>query len=57
MKVKLDALSLNVLESGEGEPALRFLHYLGWFRAHLELRYRTALLNISLYSLRSTRLG
>ena len=29
MKVKLDALSLNVLESGAGEPALPFLHYWG----------------------------
>jgi hypothetical protein len=29
MKIEVDTLSLNVLESGAGEPALLFLHYWG----------------------------
>ncbi len=57
MKIRLETLSLNVLESGAGEPTLLFLHYLGWFRAHLEPRYRTTSLNVSLHCVRSTRLG
>jgi hypothetical protein len=29
MKIKVGTLSLNVLESGAGEPTLLFLHYWG----------------------------